>query len=184
MKFFLTTVAFSLLLAIAVAGCGGSGDSTGGSSASTGSTESGSSKESTAPQESGDSTKSAPVTDKKPPKVTVPKGVSPDKFSFEDIEEGTGPIAKRGDEVTIEYVGANYKSGKEFGSSWESGPYTFTLGSRAVIKGGEQGIEGMKAGGRREMVIPSNLAYGAKGHPPAIPPNETLVFVVDLLAIK
>jgi peptidylprolyl isomerase len=83
----------------------------------------------------------------------------------------------------VNYVGVLYKGGKKFNASWETGkPFPFTLGKGEVIKGWDQGIVGMKVGGRRELIIPASLAYGAAGRPPQIPKNETLVFVVDLLA--
>ncbi len=108
-----------------------------------------------------------------------------DELEETDLVEGTGAEAKAGDEVTVQYVGVNYKTGKEFDASWDRGePFTFTLGSSSVIPGWEQGVEGMKEGGRRQLVIPPELGYGEAGAPPAIPPNETLVFVVDLLKVK
>lgn len=119
------------------------------------------------------------------PKVTVPQGPPPKKLVVKDLKTGKGPAAKAGDEVTVQYVGVNYKTGKEFDSSWSRNePFPFTLGSSSVIPGWEQGVEGMKVGGRRELIIPPELAYGPAGSPPAIGPNETLVFVIDLLAIK
>jgi peptidylprolyl isomerase len=87
--------------------------------------------------------------------------------------------------VTVNYVGVLYSNGKEFDSSWKSGkPFTTALTQGAVIPGWVQGIPGMKVGGRRELVIPPGLAYGAKGAGSAIPPNSTLVFVVDLLSVS
>jgi peptidylprolyl isomerase len=84
----------------------------------------------------------------------------------------------------VNYVGVLYKDGKKFNASWETGkPFTFTLGKGEVIKGWDQGIVGMKVGGRRELIIPASLAYGAAGRPPTIPKNEALVFVVDLLGV-
>lgn len=125
----------------------------------------------------------APKKDK--PKVKLPSGPPPKKLEIKDLEQGSGPGAKAGDEVTVQYVGVNYKNGKEFDASWDRGePFTFELGSGMVIGGWEQGVEGMKVGGRRELIIPPELGYGAAGSPPAIPPNETLVFVIDLVAIK
>jgi FKBP-type peptidyl-prolyl cis-trans isomerase len=119
------------------------------------------------------------------PKVTVPQGPPPKKLVKKDLKQGSGPAAKAGDEVTVQYVGVDYKNGKEFDSSWSRNePFPFTLGSSSVIPGWEQGIEGMKLGGRRELIIPPELAYGPAGSPPAIGPNETLIFVVDLLAVK
>jgi len=159
-------------VALAVAGCG-SGDSTTGES-STASTE-----EAAASQET-ESTKK-----KTKPKVTVPKGAPPSSLETKDLEEGTGVTAESGDVVKVNYVGVNYKTGKEFDSSWSRGePFPFELGSGAVIPGWEQGLEGMKVGGRRELIIPPELGYGSAGSPPAIPPNETLVFVVDLEAVE
>ena len=85
--------------------------------------------------------------------------------------------------MTVNYVGVLYKGGKEFDASWKRNePFTFTLGRGQVIAGWDQGVAGMKVGGRRELIIPAPLAYGAKGSPPTIPPNAALVFVVDLLA--
>jgi peptidylprolyl isomerase len=101
------------------------------------------------------------------------------------LKKGSGPTAEAGDEVLVQYVGVDYKTGKEFDSSWSRNePFPFTLGSSSVIPGWEEGIEGMKLGGRRELIIPPELAYGPSGSPPAIGPNETLIFVVDLLAVK
>ncbi len=148
----------SLCVVLAVAGCGG------GSSSS--------SSESTA------------TAAKTKPTVTVPKGAPPRKLTVKEIEKGSGEEAKSGDEVTVQYVGVDYKSGKEFDSSWSrSEPFTFTLGAGQVIPGWEKGVEGMKVGGRRELIVPPGMAYGKAGSPPAIGPNETLVFVIDLLEI-
>jgi peptidylprolyl isomerase len=120
--------------------------------------------------------------EKTKPKVKVPKGAPPKKLEIRDIEEGTGAEAKAGDEVTVQYVGVNYKGGDEFDASWDRGePFAFQLGAGMVIPGWDQGVEGMKVGGRRELIIPPELAYGPEGSPPAIGPNETLIFVIDLL---
>lgn len=155
-----------------LAGCGSSDDSSTGSSESTGATTS----ESTSTEAGGEKTK---------PKVTVPTGAPPKKLEVKELEEGSGAEAKSGDEVTVQYVGVNYKNGKEFDSSWSRNePFSLTLGAGLVIPGWEQGIEGMKAGGRRELIIPPELAYGEEGRPPTIPPNETLVFVIDLLEVN
>ncbi len=118
----------------------------------------------------------------KEPKVTPPTGPAPSKLETKDLITGTGPEAKDGQTITVNYVGVLYKGGKVFDASWKrSEPFSFTLGKGAVIKGWDQGIVGMKVGGRRELVIPSELAYGKKGAPPSIPANAPLVFVVDLL---
>jgi peptidylprolyl isomerase len=86
--------------------------------------------------------------------------------------------------VTVNYVGVLFHGGKEFDASWKRNePFVFTLGQGAVIKGWDQGVAGMKVGGRRELIIPANLAYGSKGAGSSIPPNAPLVFVIDLLAV-
>jgi peptidylprolyl isomerase len=156
----------TLCVALAVAACGGS------SSSSSGESESSSSSK---PAASGESLK-------KKPKVTVPSGAPPKELEETELIEGSGAEAKAGDEVTVNYVGVGYESKEEFDSSWSRNePFSFSLGAGQVIPGWEQGVEGMKVGGRRELVIPPELAYGSAGSPPAIGPNETLIFVVDLL---
>jgi peptidylprolyl isomerase len=156
----------ALCAALAIAGCGSSDSSS--SSSEGGST----------------ATESTSAANKTKPTVTVPKGAPPKKLVTKEIEEGSGEEAKSGDEVTVQYVGVDYKNGKEFDSSWSrSEPFTFTLGAGQVIPGWEQGVEGMKVGGRRELIIPPELAYGKAGSPPAIGPNETLIFVIDLLEV-
>ncbi len=116
------------------------------------------------------------------PKVTAPSGAAPTTLVTREIIKGTGPEAKAGQSVTVNYVGVLYHGGKEFDASWKrKEPFTFTLAKGQVIKGWDQGVAGMKVGGRRELVIPAELAYGKNGSPPTIPPNAPLVFVVDLL---
>lgn len=116
------------------------------------------------------------------PTVTPPSGPAPTKLVTKDLIVGTGPEAKPGQSVTVNYVGVLYKGGKEFDASWKrKEPFTFTLGKGTVIAGWDQGIAGMKVGGRRMLVIPAPLAYGSKGSGTTIPPNAALVFVVDLL---
>jgi peptidylprolyl isomerase len=183
MKFTLMILTLCAALAIGVAGCGGSSDS---SSSSSDSTESSSSSEAGGSgEESGGSSESSAGGEKTKPTVTVPTEVSPKSFAVKELEEGSGAEAKKGDEVTVQYVGVGYDSEKEFDSSWSRNePFTFTLGAGEVIKGWDQGLEGMKVGSRRELVIPAELAYGPEGSPPKIGPNETLVFVIDLLAVK
>ena len=119
----------------------------------------------------------------KEPKVTPPSGPAPTKLVTKEIIAGTGAEAKAGESVTVNYVGILYKGGKEFDASWKRNePFTFVLGRGQVIPGWDQGVVGMKVGGRRELIIPPALAYGAKGSPTGtIPPNAPLVFVVDLL---
>jgi peptidylprolyl isomerase len=120
----------------------------------------------------------------KEPKVTPPSGPAPTKLETKELIAGTGAEAKAGDTVTVNYVGILYKGGKEFDASWKRHEtFSFALGEGKVIPGWDQGIVGMKVGGRRELIIPSALAYGAKGSPPVIPANAPLVFVVDLLGV-
>ncbi len=119
------------------------------------------------------------------PKVTVPDGEPPKELEEIEIVEGDGAEAKSGDKVTVQYVGVGYDSEEEFDSSWSRNePFSFSLGAGEVIKGWDQGVAGMKVGGRRELIIPANLAYGPAGSPPVIGQNETLIFVIDLLAVK
>ena len=118
------------------------------------------------------------------PDVTVPEGAAPTELVVEDLIVGEGTEATAGAEVSAHYVGVAYSTGEEFDSSWEGGtPISFPLGEGRVIPGWDQGIEGMKVGGRRQLVIPPQLAYGESGYPPVIAPNETLIFVVDLVGV-
>ena len=101
------------------------------------------------------------------------------------IVKGKGPGAKAGDTVTVNYVGENFSNGVEFDSSWDSGAaFPVQLGAGTVIEGWDKGLVGIKKGGRRMLTIPPEMGYGAQGYPPDIPPNETLVFVVDAVSIK
>jgi peptidylprolyl isomerase len=139
--------------------------------------------------DSGEGSSSTPEATSTPaatkPEVTVPKGKLPKKLVVEDIKEGDGAAAEAGKQVTVQYVGVSAVNGRQFDASWDRGePFTFQLGSGGVIQGWDQGVEGMKVGGRRQLVIPPDLAYGAQGSPPAIGPDETLVFVIDLLNVQ
>jgi len=162
-------------LALAAAGCGSSNDKT-------------SSTSSSAPADTGQSTSTAPApATAKPrpkPKVKVPGGKPPKKLVIKDLIKGTGPAAKAGDPITVNYIGVDFNGGKAFDNSYDRGqPFPFQLGGGQVIPGWDRGLVGMKVGGRRELTIPPSLAYGPQGQPPTIKPNETLVFVVDLLSI-
>jgi peptidylprolyl isomerase len=119
------------------------------------------------------------------PAVSVPSGDPPKTLEKKDLRVGTGAEAKTGQKVSVQYVGVHFSTGKQFDASWDRGqPFPFTLGAGDVIKGWDQGVPGMKVGGRRQLVIPPDLAYGPNGYPPVIGPNETLVFVIDLVSVK
>lgn len=119
------------------------------------------------------------------PNVPKPTGNPPEELQGTDVVQGTGEPAKTGDSVSVQYVGVLFKTGKEFDSSWSRGkqPFTFTLGQHQVIQGWDDGVIGMKQGGRRILVIPADQAYGPTGQPPTIPADSPLVFVVDMLKI-
>ena len=118
------------------------------------------------------------------PEVTVPKGKLPEKLEIKDLKEGSGATAEPGKQVSVQYVGVSALNGRQFDASWDRGePFQFQLGSGSVIPGWDEGVKGMKVGGRRQLVIPPDMAYGADGSPPTIGPNETLVFVIDLLSV-
>jgi FKBP-type peptidyl-prolyl cis-trans isomerase len=117
------------------------------------------------------------------PAVQLPSGAPPKRLVTKDLVVGTGPTAQSGQTVTVNYVGVLYKGGKEFDSSWKRNtPFSTALSTGSVIPGWVQGIAGMKVGGRRELIIPPSLAY-KNASQPGIPPNSTLVFVVDLLSV-
>ncbi len=120
-------------------------------------------------------------------KPAIPKadGDAPDELQASDIVTGTGAEAKSGDEIEVSYVGVLFANGKEFDSSWKRDePFSFTLGQGGVIQGWDDGVVGMKVGGRRLLVIPADQGYGAQGSPPSIPADAPLTFVVDLKKIK
>jgi peptidylprolyl isomerase len=118
----------------------------------------------------------------KEPTVPPQSGNPPTTLLTKDLIVGTGPEAKTGENLTVNYVGALYKGGKVFDASWKrKEPFTFALGKSQVIAGWDKGLQGMKVGGRRLLIIPATLGYGAKGAGASIPPNSALVFVVDLL---
>ncbi len=119
-----------------------------------------------------------------PPTVTVPTSAPPTSLQSADLITGTGPGVQAGDTVTVEYVLATYSSGKVVQSSWTSQPFTFTVGLGDVIKGWDKGVLDMKQGGRRELIIPPQYGYGAQSPGAGIAPNDTLVFVIDLLKIQ
>jgi peptidylprolyl isomerase len=118
------------------------------------------------------------------PNVDAGAGTPPGDLVVEDITVGEGAEATGGQTVTVHYVGVSHASGKEFDASWNRGqPFSFPLGGGKVIAGWDQGVAGMKVGGRRRLVIPPHLAYGDRGAGGVIKPGETLIFVVDLLGV-
>ncbi|MGH2943414.1 MAG: FKBP-type peptidyl-prolyl cis-trans isomerase [Solirubrobacteraceae bacterium] len=117
------------------------------------------------------------------PEIPKPSGKPPTKLVTKDIVVGKGRAAQAGDNVVVHYVGVLHRTGEQFDASWDAGsPFAFALGQGNVIAGWDQGVEGMKIGGRRLLTIPPDLAYGEQGQG-SIGPNETLVFVVDLLNV-
>jgi peptidylprolyl isomerase len=117
------------------------------------------------------------------PEIDFPGGEPPAELEITDIWEGNGPVASAGDRVTVHYVGVAHSTGEEFDASWNRGePLSFQLGAGQVIAGWDQGVPGMKVGGRRQLVIPPGLAYGDRGAGNAIAPGETLIFVCDLIS--
>jgi peptidylprolyl isomerase len=118
------------------------------------------------------------------PEVDFPGGEPPADLQITDIKEGDGEVAKAGDRVQVHYVGVAYSTGEEFDSSYERGdPLEFQLGAGRVIAGWDQGVQGMRVGGRRQLVIPPHLAYGDRGAGNVIAPGETLIFVCDLVGV-
>ena len=123
--------------------------------------------------------------ERKRPEIEFPEGEPPAALSVTDEIVGEGPEAAGGSTVTAHYVGVAFSSGEEFDASWNRGePLRFRLGVGQVIAGWDQGIAGMRVGGRRRLVIPPDLAYGPRGAGGAIGPNETLIFVVDLVDVQ
>lgn len=118
-----------------------------------------------------------------PTKVTGEGVTTPSGLQYWDIKVGTGTEAKSGSHVKVHYTGW-LTSGKKFDSSVGGAPFDFTIGQGEVIKGWDEGVAGMKVGGKRQLKIPPKLAYGEDGHPPQIPPNSTLIFDVVLVAVK
>ena len=119
------------------------------------------------------------------PEVDFPGGNPPSELQVTEIWEGNGKVAGPGDTVQVHYVGVAYSTGEEFDASWDRGePLEFRLFTGRVIEGWDQGVQGMKVGGRRQLVIPPHLGYGSRGAGGVIKPGETLIFVVDLLGVS
>jgi peptidylprolyl isomerase len=173
-----------LLLALALPACGSDDKDSSASSTDTPAASAPSTTtEPTATTPAGGATGDTDLSKK--PKVDVPDQPVTE-LQKKDIVVGKGPAAKAGDTIDVQYVGVAQSTGKQFDASWDRGsePFTFPLGQGQVIPGWDQGLVGMKVGGRRELIIPPDQAYGAQGAPPDIGPNETLVFVVDLKKIQ
>ncbi|HEU0318494.1 MAG TPA: FKBP-type peptidyl-prolyl cis-trans isomerase [Solirubrobacteraceae bacterium] len=168
-------------LALLAAGCGSSGSPSSGAIQGAPSAPQTGAAVATTPTPS---TPANPALAKKP-KVARPAGPAPARLVVRDLVKGPGAAATAGQSLTVQYVGVLYKNLQQFDASWDRGqPFTFTLGTGSVIKGWDQGLVGMHVGGRRELIIPSALAYGPTGQPPKIPPNSPLIFVVDLLSAQ
>jgi peptidylprolyl isomerase len=119
------------------------------------------------------------------PEIDFPEGPPPSELEITDMLAGEGAQAAPGHTAVVHYVGVAYSSGEEFDASWNRGePFAFGLGGGQVIAGWDQGVVGMKVGGRRRLVIPPHLGYGDRGAGSAIAPGETLIFVVDLLEVR
>jgi peptidylprolyl isomerase len=119
------------------------------------------------------------------PSITIPAGEAPADLILEDLELGEGTEAVAGTNVTVHYVGVAWSNGQQFDASWDrNDTFSFRLGAGQVISGWDQGVAGMRVGGRRSITIPPHLGYGAAGAGGVIKGGETLVFVVDLLDVR
>ncbi len=119
------------------------------------------------------------------PLIDPPQGPAPTDLVSIDLIEGDGDVATSGTTVDVHYVGVSWSTGEQFDASWDRGDvFSFRLGAGQVIAGWDQGVQGMKVGGRRRLELPAHLAYGDRGAPPVIKGGETLIFVVDLLGVR
>ena len=193
-----TITCAALAFAAVLAGCGSSGSSgsvapgvqlapsEGATSATATAAATTSTASSAAASATSTTTSSTPLPTalKTKPKIAIPSGPPPKKLVVKDLIKGTGPAATASSTVNVQYVGELYKGGKQFDASWDDGSgQPVSLPLTGVIKGWQQGIPGMKIGGRRELIIPPSLGYGATAQS-KIPANSTLVFVIDLHAIS
>lgn len=174
-------------LTLFAAGCGEDEDS---GSAATGTNSATTPAAETTPAEPEATTGQTPAVAnandlKSKPEIAAPEGDPPTTLIKKDLVTGDGPAVKKGQLASMQYVGMSWSTGEEFDSSWSRGPapFQFPLGQGQVISGWDEGIPGMKVGGRRILVIPPDQGYGPAGAPPDIGPDETLVFVVDLVGI-
>jgi FKBP-type peptidyl-prolyl cis-trans isomerase len=198
MKKTTTITCAALAVAAVAAGCGSSSSSgsntpgvqlapSGGATSAT-ATASASASATTSASASATSTTTSstplPAALKTKPTVSIPKGPPPKKLVVKDLIKGTGPAATASSTVNVQYVGELYKGGKQFDASWNDGSgQPVSLPLSGVIKGWQQGIPGMKIGGRRELIIPPSLGYGATAQS-KIPGNSTLVFIIDLHGVS
>jgi peptidylprolyl isomerase len=189
-----TITCAAVALAAAVAGCGSSSSAapgvqlapSAGATAATSTAASSSATTSASASATSTTTSSTPLPAalKTKPKVSIPSGPPPSKLVVKDLIKGSGPAATASSTVNVQYVGEVYKGGKQFDASWNDGSgQPVSLPLSGVIKGWQQGIPGMKIGGRRELIIPPSLGYGATAQS-KIPANSTLVFVIDLHGIS
>jgi peptidylprolyl isomerase len=119
------------------------------------------------------------------PQIDFPEGAPPNDLEITDLTVGDGEQALAGRTAVVHYVGVAFSTGEEFDASWNRGePFVFSLGAGQVIAGWDQGVVGMKVGGRRRLVVPAQLGYGDRGAGGAIAPGETLIFMVDLLDLR
>jgi peptidylprolyl isomerase len=187
MKLRLTCLAATSALLLAA--CGGDGSERAASTptATATATEAAATPTPVIEKVTGDPTPMPEVTPsgKSEPKIDKRQGEPPAKLVVRDLEVGKGEAAERGKLLAVDYKGARWDDNVVFDSTWEDGakPFQFILGANQVIQGWEKGLEGMKVGGRRELIIPPDLAYGDHGQA-SIRPNDTIVFVIDLLAVN
>jgi peptidylprolyl isomerase len=168
----------ALLAALALVACGDDDDSAEPAAKSDGGT-------STAEEPSPSAQREALKDTSVKPVIPKPSGAPPRRLVKEDVVKGKGKPAKAGDTLVVNYVGVTFSTGSEFDASWDRGqPFPVQLGAGQVIEGWDRGLIGMRKGGRRILTIPPELGYGAEGYPPTIPPNETLVFVVDAVELQ
>jgi peptidylprolyl isomerase len=189
----ITSAALALAAAVAVAGCGGSSQAaapgvtlapSAGATSATSTAAASTTSASASATSTTTSNTPLPAALKTKPKVAIPSGAPPSKLVVKDLIKGTGPAATANSTVNVQYVGELYKGGKQFDASWNDGSgQPVSLPLSGVIKGWQQGIPGMKVGGRRELIIPPGLGYGATAQS-KIPANSTLVFVIDLHGVS
>jgi peptidylprolyl isomerase len=172
----LLSLTLALLLGAGIAACGGDDSSDSETAATSTPTET----PTAAPANVDEIVAGVGKNTKKKPNIVKPQGDPPTQLVIKDIVKGTGPKAKPGDTLTMQYVGNSWSTGEQFDASWDRGQaFPFQLGAGMVIPGWDQGMVGMRKGGRRLLIIPPDMGYGPQGSGP-IGPNETLVFAVDL----